>query len=47
MVIDASFTMCEFYFNDIKKVPLPSKVTDEFVDVPLSVASKILMINAL
>ena len=46
MALDALVTAFEFYFEDNRKVPLPSEVTGEFVDVPLSVASKVLMLNA-
>lgn len=46
MALDALVTAFEFYFEDNQKVPLPSEVTGEFVDVPLSVASKVLMLNA-
>ena len=46
MALDALVTAFEFYFEDNQKVPLPSEVTREFVDVPLSVASKVLMLNA-
>ena len=46
MALDALVTAFEFYFEDNKKIPLPSEVTGEFVDVPLSVASKVIMLNA-
>lgn len=46
MALDALVTAFEFYFEDNQKIPLPSEVTGEFVDVPLSVASKVLMLNA-
>lgn len=46
MALDALVTAFEFYFEDNRKVPLPSEVTGDFVDVPLSVASKVLMLNA-
>lgn len=46
MALDALVTAFEFYFEDNRKVPLPSEVIGEFVDVPLSVASKVLMLNA-
>lgn len=46
MALDALVTAFEFYFEDKQKVPLPSEVTGGFVDVPLSVASKVLMLNA-
>ncbi|XUA17734.1 type II toxin-antitoxin system HicB family antitoxin [Citrobacter sp. OP27] len=46
--LDALITSFEFYFEDNKKIPLPSDVAqgDEFVEVPLSVASKVLLLNA-
>lgn len=46
MALDALVTAFEFYFEDNQKIPLPSEVTGEFVDVPLSVASKVIMLNA-
>ncbi|RAX01416.1 MULTISPECIES: type II toxin-antitoxin system HicB family antitoxin [unclassified Photorhabdus] len=48
MALDALITAFEFYFEDSEKIPLPSPVgrDDDYVDVPLSVASKVLMLNA-
>lgn len=46
MGLDALITAFEFYFEDNQKVPLPGDVAGDYVDVPLSVASKVLMLNA-
>ncbi|TXE22190.1 type II toxin-antitoxin system HicB family antitoxin [Serratia ureilytica] len=47
MALDALITSFDFYFEDNRAIPLPSKVTGDYVEVPLSVASKVLMLNAL
>lgn len=47
MALDALITAFDFYFEDNQPIPLPSEVTGDFVEVPLSVASKVLMLNAL
>ncbi|EAN0852631.1 type II toxin-antitoxin system HicB family antitoxin [Salmonella enterica] len=46
--LDALVTAFEFYFEDNEQIPLPSAVTadDDCVEVPLSVASKVLLLNA-
>lgn len=44
---DALITAFEFYFEDERSVPLPSKVKGEFVSVPLSVWSKVLLLNTM
>ncbi|WP_133010867.1 type II toxin-antitoxin system HicB family antitoxin [Marinomonas flavescens] len=44
---DALVTAFEFYFEDERSVPLPSKVTGESVSVPLSVWSKVLLLNTM
>lgn len=38
----------EFYFDDNEAIPLPSAVgaEDTYVEIPLSVASKVLLLNA-
>lgn len=46
MGLDALVTAFEFYFEDNQKVPSPSAVTGDFVEVPLSVAAKVLLLNA-
>ncbi|WP_323840722.1 type II toxin-antitoxin system HicB family antitoxin [Photorhabdus africana] len=46
IALDALITAFEFYFEDNEKIPLPSPVGQDYVDVPLSVASKVLMLNA-
>jgi antitoxin HicB len=47
MALDALITSFDFYFEDNRAIPLPSEVTGDYVEVPLSVASKVLMLNAL
>lgn len=47
MALDALITAFDFYFEDNQAIPLPSEVTGDYVEVPLSVASKVLMLNAL
>ncbi|POP50535.1 antitoxin [Superficieibacter electus] len=46
--LGALVTAFEFYFEDNEQIPLPSAVSDgdDFVEVPLSVASKVLLLNA-
>lgn len=44
---DALMTAFEFYFEDERTVPLPSKVTGEFINVPLSIWSKVLLLNTM
>ena len=41
-------TRHEFYFDDNEAIPLPSAVSaeDDYVEIPLSVASKVLLLNA-
>ncbi|MFV2384074.1 type II toxin-antitoxin system HicB family antitoxin, partial [Escherichia coli] len=41
-------TAFDFYFedNELITLPSPSKSHDHFIEVPLSVASKVLMLNA-
>ncbi|MCC8379064.1 type II toxin-antitoxin system HicB family antitoxin [Xenorhabdus sp. PB30.3] len=48
MALDALITSFEFYFEGSENIPLPSPVDEQgdYVDVPLSVASKVLMLNA-
>lgn len=46
MARDALVTAFEFYFEDNQKIPSPSDITDDFVDVPPSVTAKVLMLNA-
>lgn len=47
MALDALITAFDFYFEDNQPIPLPSEVIGDYVEVPLSVASKVLMLNAL
>lgn len=46
---DALLTAFEFYFEDNRPIPLPSllKAGQESIEVPLSVWSKVLLLNAL
>lgn len=44
--LDALVTAFEFYFEDNQKIPSPSDITDDFVEVPPSVTAKVLMLNA-
>ncbi|HGY7875958.1 TPA: type II toxin-antitoxin system antitoxin HicB, partial [Escherichia coli] len=45
---DALLTAFDFYFEDNELIPLPSPSNshDHFIEVPLSVASKVLLLNA-
>ena len=49
MAADALVTAMDFYFEDRRKVPLPSapKRGQELVDLPPSVAVKVLLLNEL
>ena len=44
---DALVTAFEFYFEDERSVPLPSKVKGASVSVPLSIWSKVLLLNTM
>lgn len=44
---DALITAFEFYFEDERAVPLPSKVKGKSVSVPLSIWSKVLLLNTM
>lgn len=46
MGLDALVTAFEFYFEDNRRVPLPGDITGDYVEVPASVAAKVLMLNA-
>lgn len=46
MAQDALITAFEFYFEDNQAIPMPGEVSGDFVEVPLSVASKVLLLNA-
>ncbi|QWA09809.1 type II toxin-antitoxin system HicB family antitoxin [Sodalis ligni] len=46
MALDALVTAFDFYFEDNRPVPAPSAITGDYVDVPLSVASKVMLLNA-
>lgn len=43
---DALVTAFEFYFEDNQKIPIPGSVSGDYVEVPASVAAKILLLNA-
>lgn len=43
---DALVTALDFYFEDRREIPSPSAQGEAFVEVPASVAAKILLLNA-
>lgn len=45
--LDALVTAFEFYFEDNRPVPMPSVDGDDFVNVPASVAAKVLLLNVM
>lgn len=45
MAQDALVTAFEFYFEDRNAIPSPSTEGEEFVEVPASVAAKVLLLN--
>ncbi|WP_147195992.1 type II toxin-antitoxin system HicB family antitoxin [Pantoea sp. CCBC3-3-1] len=46
MAQDALVTAFDFYFEDRREVPPPSSEGEAFVEVPASVAAKVLLLNA-
>lgn len=46
MAQDALVTAFDFYFEDRREIPSPSTQGEAFVEVPASVAAKILLLNA-
>lgn len=46
MGLDALVTSFDFYFEDNQPVPAPGNITGDFVEVPASVAAKVLLLNA-
>lgn len=46
MAQDALVTALDFYFEDRREIPSPSEVGEAFVEVPASVAAKVLLLNA-
>lgn len=46
MARDALVTALDFYFEDRREIPSPSGDGEAFVEVPASVAAKILLLNA-
>lgn len=46
MARDALVTAFDFYFEDGRPVPAPGPVIGDYVDVPASVAAKVLLLNA-
>lgn len=47
MAQDALVTAFDFYFEDRQRIPDPSDTGEAFVEVPASVAAKILLLNAI
>lgn len=47
MAQDALVTAFDFYFEDRREVPPPSSEGEEFIEVPASVAAKVLLLNAI
>ncbi|GAB7197641.1 type II toxin-antitoxin system antitoxin HicB [Dickeya oryzae] len=47
MAQDALVTAFDFYFDDKREIPMPSEDGEEFVEVPASVAAKVLLLNAM
>lgn len=47
LAVDALVTAMDFYFEDQRSVPVPSKLQndEEFVELPLSLAAKVLLLN--
>ncbi|WP_455853141.1 type II toxin-antitoxin system HicB family antitoxin [Pantoea endophytica] len=45
MAQDALVTAFEFYFEDRREIPAPSSKGEVFVEVPASVAAKVLLLN--
>jgi antitoxin HicB len=45
MAQDALVTAFEFYFEDRREIPAPSPKGEVFVEVPASVAAKVLLLN--
>ncbi|NEG91069.1 type II toxin-antitoxin system HicB family antitoxin [Leclercia adecarboxylata] len=43
---DALVTALEFYFEDGDKIPEPGVSTGDYVDLPLSVEAKVILLNA-
>lgn len=46
MALDALVTSFDFYFEDNRRIPAPGNIDGDYVDVPLSVASKVMLLNA-
>lgn len=42
---DALVTAFEFYFEDMRSIPLPSNEGATFIEVPLSIWAKVLLLN--
>ncbi|MBS0969981.1 MULTISPECIES: type II toxin-antitoxin system HicB family antitoxin [Yersiniaceae] len=47
MAQDALVTAFDFYFEDRREIPAPSAEGEAFVEVPASVAAKVLLLNTL
>ncbi|PWC17235.1 type II toxin-antitoxin system HicB family antitoxin [Brenneria corticis] len=46
MALDALVTSFDFYFEDNQRIPLPGETTGDYVEIPSSVAAKVIMLNA-
>lgn len=44
---DALITAFDFYVEDNRPVPMPAPVDNDYVEVPVSIEAKILLLNAL
>lgn len=44
--LDALVTAFEFYFEDNQRVPASGCIVNDYVEVPASIAAKVLMLNA-
>lgn len=44
---DALITALEFYFEDYKRIPQPSAITDSYVELPPALTAKVMLLNTL
>jgi len=47
MAQDALITALEFYFEDSRPIPLPTSEGDDYVELPLSIEAKVLLLNSM
>lgn len=47
MAQDALITALEFYFEDSRPVPFPTSEGDDYVELPLSIEAKVLLLNSM